>query len=201
MAWTVRPRCSATSGDGEPVEVAQREGRRGGGRRGGRAPRGRRRRRGARPTDRRRARLVGDRSQVPLVARLPCASGRRACGGPRRSATPSSACGTVPFCTAATAARNVSAVRSSATVGPSHRRTQVAVHLAAAPCRRARAGPAPGRTALDGLAHGQIIVASRLSDVCARKRPHADEPAQTSGSHRAGLASRPSKRPAGRTLA
>ena len=33
-------------------------------------------------------------------------------------------CGTVPFCTAATAARNVSAVRSSATVGPSHRRTR-----------------------------------------------------------------------------
>ena len=56
MAWTVRPRCSATSGTEQPVEVAQRQGRRGGGRRGGRAPRGRRRRRGGRPTGRRRAR-------------------------------------------------------------------------------------------------------------------------------------------------
>ena len=72
--------------------------------------------------------LVGNRLQVALVARLAAPVVDELVAGhadqPRRGEL-----GTVPFCTADTAARNVSAVRSSATVAPSQRRTQVAVHL------------------------------------------------------------------------
>ena len=73
----------------------------------------------------------------------------------------------------------------------------------AAPSRTARAGPAPGRTRSRLGSRTQIIVATgAFSDVCARKRPHAERfRPQTLGAHRAGLAWRPSKRPAGRTWA
>ena len=77
--------------------------------------------------------------------------------------------GTEPFCTAATAARKVSAVRSSATVVPSQRRTQVPVDLG----QRGVVQREQGRTLVGrarSLAHIPIIVAHDRAPTSVRRK-------------------------------